>query len=53
MALSERSYPSSRNGAMVTLKERRPLIIAGGPKSVYEPWDVFSVAPFDPWGADE
>lgn len=31
---------------------RRPLIIAGGPKTIYEPWDVFSVDPLDPWGAD-
>lgn len=30
----------------------RPLIIAGGPKVVYEPWDVFGVDPSDPWGAD-
>jgi radical SAM superfamily enzyme YgiQ (UPF0313 family) len=30
----------------------RPLIIAGGPKVIYEPWDVFSPHPHDPWGAD-
>ncbi|HQL54715.1 MAG: radical SAM protein [Phycisphaerae bacterium] len=30
----------------------RPLIIAGGPKTVYEPWDVFSADAHDPWGAD-
>ncbi len=30
----------------------RPLIIAGGPKYIYEPWDAFSVDPADPWGAD-
>ena len=30
----------------------RPLIIAGGPKTIYEPWDVFSADPLDPWGAD-
>jgi len=30
----------------------RPLIIAGGPKVIYEPWDVFGVDPADPWGAD-
>jgi len=30
----------------------RPLIIAGGPKTIYEPWDVFSADPDDPWGAD-
>lgn len=31
---------------------RRPLIIAGGPKTIYEPWDVFGTDPDDPWGAD-
>ena len=31
---------------------RRPLIIVGGPKVIYEPWDVFGVDPQDPWGAD-
>ena len=31
---------------------RRPLIIAGGPKTIYGPWDVFSADPTDPWGAD-
>ncbi|MCG3179301.1 MAG: hypothetical protein BIFFINMI_01635 [Phycisphaerae bacterium] len=31
---------------------RRPLIIAGGPKTIYEPWDVFSPDPNDRWGAD-
>ncbi len=30
----------------------RPLIIAGGPKCIYEPWDMFSANPLDPWGAD-
>ncbi|MBN1489059.1 MAG: radical SAM protein [Phycisphaerae bacterium] len=30
----------------------RPLIITGGPKTIYEPWDVFSADPHDPWGAD-
>ena len=30
----------------------RPLIIAGGPKTVYEPWDVFSADAREPWGAD-
>ena len=30
----------------------RPLIIAGGPKVIYEPWGVFSADPGDPWGAD-
>ncbi|MGB0715977.1 MAG: B12-binding domain-containing radical SAM protein [Phycisphaerae bacterium] len=32
--------------------DRRPLVIAGGPKAIYEPWDVFGVDPNDPWGAD-
>ena len=31
---------------------RRPLVIAGGPKTIYEPWDVFSPDPDDPRGAD-
>lgn len=31
---------------------RRPLIIAGGAKVIYEPWDVFGIDPQDPWGAD-
>ncbi|MFA6132958.1 MAG: radical SAM protein [Phycisphaerae bacterium] len=30
----------------------RPLIIAGGPKAIYEPWTLFSPDPADPWGAD-
>ncbi|NIA22012.1 MAG: radical SAM protein [Anaerolineaceae bacterium] len=30
----------------------RPLIIAGGPKVIYEPWTVFSADPADPWAAD-
>lgn len=32
--------------------QHRPLIIAGGAKTVYEPWDVFSGDPHDPAGAD-
>jgi radical SAM superfamily enzyme YgiQ (UPF0313 family) len=32
--------------------QKRPLIIAGGPKAVYEPWDLFSADPLDQWGAD-
>ncbi len=31
---------------------KRPLIVAGGPKVIYEPWDVFSSGPDRPWGAD-
>ena len=30
----------------------RPLIITGGPKCFYEPWDMFSADPDDPSGAD-
>jgi radical SAM superfamily enzyme YgiQ (UPF0313 family) len=30
----------------------RPLIIAGGAKTIYEPWDVFSGDTRAPWGAD-
>lgn len=30
----------------------RPLIIAGGPKAVYEPWDMFGTEARDPWAAD-
>lgn len=30
----------------------RPLIIAGGPKAIYEPWDVFNSDPNQCWGAD-
>lgn len=32
--------------------QHRPLIIAGGPKVVYEPWDVFGGGPDGCWGAD-
>ena len=31
---------------------QRPLIIAGGPKIIYQPWDAFSADPDDPWGVD-
>jgi len=30
----------------------RPLIIAGGPMVIYEPWEVFSADPVNPWAAD-
>lgn len=30
----------------------RPLIIVGGAKTIYEPWDVFSVDSTDSYGAD-
>lgn len=31
---------------------KRPLIIAGGPRIIYAPWEVFSADPQNPWGAD-
>ena len=31
---------------------RRPLIIVGGPRVIYEPWRVFSSDPENPWGVD-
>jgi radical SAM superfamily enzyme YgiQ (UPF0313 family) len=31
---------------------RRPLIIVGGPRIIYEPWLVFGDDKQDPWGAD-
>src|SRR5262249_10153793 len=31
---------------------RRPLIIAGGPRVIYAPWEVFSSDRDNPWGAD-
>lgn len=30
----------------------RPLIIAGGPRIIYEPWQVFNDDPGRPWSAD-
>ena len=32
--------------------DTRPLIIAGGPRIIYSPWEVFSADPDHPWGAD-
>ncbi|MBN1942966.1 MAG: radical SAM protein [Phycisphaerae bacterium] len=35
--------------------DRRPLVIVGGPQTIYEPWTVFpqtSANPADPWTAD-
>lgn len=32
--------------------DRRPLIIAGGPRAIYQPWSVFSNTPEENWGAD-
>ncbi len=40
-----------KDACRIDLKHR-PLIIAGGAKVVYEPWDVFGADPNDPWGAD-
>jgi len=31
---------------------RRPLIVAGGPQCIYQPWSVFGTDPLEPWGAD-
>jgi len=31
---------------------KRPLIVAGGPRIIYEPWLVFSDDKKNPWGAD-
>jgi hypothetical protein len=31
---------------------QRPLIIAGGPKAIHQPWDLFSTDPDRPFGAD-
>jgi radical SAM superfamily enzyme YgiQ (UPF0313 family) len=30
----------------------RPLIIAGGPLAIYEPWDMFGAGADETWGAD-
>ena len=34
------------------LGQQRPLILAGGPKAIYEPWDFFSLSPDGREGAD-
>jgi len=31
---------------------RRPLIVAGGPLMIYEPWAAFGADPSNPWSAD-
>ena len=31
---------------------QRPLVIAGGPRTNYQPWLPFGTDPHDPWGAD-
>ncbi len=31
---------------------QRPLVIAGGPRVIYAPWEVFSADPEGPWRAD-
>jgi len=33
-------------------EDRRPLILVGGPKVIYQPWEVFRTHPDDPWGTD-
>lgn len=35
-----------------TLGEHRPLILAGGPKAIYEPWDFFALSEDGRIGAD-
>ncbi len=35
-----------------TLGEARPLVLAGGPKAIYEPWDFFGLGPDGSQGAD-
>jgi radical SAM superfamily enzyme YgiQ (UPF0313 family) len=32
--------------------DQQPLVVVGGPKFVYEPWDAFSADPRDPWSGD-
>ena len=32
--------------------DKRPMIVVGGPRMVYEPWLAFGHDPNDPWGAD-
>lgn len=34
------------------LEEKRPLIMAGGPKAIYEPWDFFGLGPDGGQGVD-
>ena len=34
------------------LGDQRPLILAGGPKAIYEPWDFFGLSPDGQEGAD-
>ena len=34
------------------LGDDRPLIMAGGPKAVFEPWDFFGLSPYGREGAD-
>jgi radical SAM superfamily enzyme YgiQ (UPF0313 family) len=34
------------------LGDQRPLILAGGPKAIYEPWDFFGLSPDGREGAD-
>ncbi len=48
---SARCWDLIRDACRIEASER-PLIIAGGPKVIYEPWGVFSADPTDAWGAD-
>ena len=34
------------------LGDERPLILAGGPKAIFEPWDLFGLSPDGTEGAD-
>lgn len=47
---AERSYELVRDAC--TLGDDRPLIIAGGPKAIYEPTDFFEIGPEPGVGAD-
>lgn len=35
-----------------SLEDQRPLILAGGPKAIFEPWDFFGLSPDGREGAD-
>ena len=48
---TERAQELIRDACRID-EQHRPLIVAGGPKAIYEPWDFFSVNPEDPWTAD-
>jgi len=52
MRIHSAEYESLVRDACRIPLEQRPLIIAGGPLTMYEPWDAFGIDPSDPWGAD-